>query len=174
MILWINGAFGSGKTTVAEELNKRIKNSYLYDPENAGYFLRQNVPDKIKKEDNFQHIPLWREFNFKMLEYIEKNYDGTVIVPMTIYRKVYYDEIIGRLRNSGVDIKHFILWAKRDTIIKRLAERGDSENGWAARRIDVCLKAFNENIKEIMINTENITIEEISEFIIKSSSLKNI
>lgn len=44
MILWINGAFGSGKTTIAYELNRRIQDSYVYDPENVGYFLRKNAP----------------------------------------------------------------------------------------------------------------------------------
>ena len=45
MILWINGAFGSGKTTTAYELHRRLKPlSYVYDPENVGYFLRKNEP----------------------------------------------------------------------------------------------------------------------------------
>ena len=36
MIIWINGAFGSGKTNVAYELNRRIESSYVYDPEEIG------------------------------------------------------------------------------------------------------------------------------------------
>lgn len=172
MIVWINGAFGSGKTTVAEELNKRIQHSYLYDPENAGCFLRQNMPFGIEKEENFQHIPLWRELNFKMLEYIEKMYDGIIIVPMTIYIPQYYDEIIVRLKNSGIEIAHFILWAEKNTIIKRLAERGDSETGWAAKHIDICLKAIHTDIKGIKINTENRAVYEIAGKIITEAGIK--
>ena len=63
MILWINGAFGAGKTTVANELNRRIENAYIYDPENAGYFIRKNIPQQINTEDNFQDYKLWRDFN---------------------------------------------------------------------------------------------------------------
>ena len=37
MIIWINGSFGSGKTQAAYELNKRIENSFVFDPENAGF-----------------------------------------------------------------------------------------------------------------------------------------
>ncbi|HBD65376.1 MAG TPA: tunicamycin resistance protein, partial [Clostridiales bacterium] len=44
MIIWINGAFGSGKTQTANELHRRIKNSYVYDPENIGFFIRDNIP----------------------------------------------------------------------------------------------------------------------------------
>lgn len=51
MIIWINGAFGSGKTTVAEILHSKIEHSYLYDPENIGDFLRHNLPQEIQKAD---------------------------------------------------------------------------------------------------------------------------
>ncbi len=33
MILWINGTFGSGKTSVAEELSKKVRKSFVFDPE---------------------------------------------------------------------------------------------------------------------------------------------
>lgn len=36
MIIWINGAFGSGKTQTAYELCRRMRGAYVYDPENAG------------------------------------------------------------------------------------------------------------------------------------------
>ena len=39
MIIWINGAFGSGKTQVAHELKRRLENSFIYDPEQIGYFF---------------------------------------------------------------------------------------------------------------------------------------
>ena len=38
MIMWINGAFGSGKTSCEYELKKQIWNSYVYDPENIGFY----------------------------------------------------------------------------------------------------------------------------------------
>jgi Mg-chelatase subunit ChlI len=34
---WINGAFGAGKTTLAEELHRRLPETILYDPEYVGY-----------------------------------------------------------------------------------------------------------------------------------------
>lgn len=36
MLLWINGSFGVGKTTISNELHKKIKESFIYDPEMAG------------------------------------------------------------------------------------------------------------------------------------------
>jgi len=64
MIIWINGAFGSGKSTTARKLHKLLKGSYIYDPEQIGFFIRKNAPKPFSKGD-FQDIPLWREFNYK-------------------------------------------------------------------------------------------------------------
>ena len=66
MIIWINGAFGSGKTQTAFELQRRLKKSYVYDPEKMGFALRSMIPREIA-EDDFQHYPLWREFTASSL-----------------------------------------------------------------------------------------------------------
>jgi hypothetical protein len=39
MIIWINGAFGAGKTTLAEELQRRLPEAMPFDPEYVGYTL---------------------------------------------------------------------------------------------------------------------------------------
>ena len=41
MIIWINGAFGAGKTTLADELGGRLPDAVLFDPEYVGYILRR-------------------------------------------------------------------------------------------------------------------------------------
>ena len=170
MIIWINGAFGSGKSSVAQSVCSKLKSAHLYDPEQVGYFLWQNFPTEMKNKGNFQHIPLWREFNKKILKYMDDNYKGIIVVPMTIYVKKYYDEIIGALINDKVEVKHFILTASKQTIIKRLVQRGDCEDCWAAQHIDKCLKAFESEISEEKIDTESKSVEEIAYEIIDKCS----
>lgn len=162
MIIWINGAFGSGKSSVADKICKMLVNAHLYDPEQVGYFLWQNIPMEMKDGKNFQHIPLWREFNRKILQYIDSNYSGIIVVPMTIYVKQYYDEIIGQLIKANVEVRHFILTASRQTIISRLNQRGETSDCWAAKHIDKCLKTFDSEICEQKICTESKSIEEIA------------
>lgn len=36
MIVWISGAYGAGKSTVAEALKEKLGNAYLYDAEEMG------------------------------------------------------------------------------------------------------------------------------------------
>ncbi len=161
MILWINGAFGSGKTQTAYELHHRLPDSFVYDPENIGYFIRENVPDSARTED-FQDYPMWRTFNFEMLDYIAKNYSGTIIVPMTITSRKYYDEIIGRL-SEKYDVTHVILYAEKETLLKRIASRLERRNSWAACQIDRCIRAFQEEITEHKIHTDTLTISQTAE-----------
>lgn len=167
MIVWINGAFGSGKTTIATLLAKKIHHAHVYDPEQVGYFLWDVFPDPMKKKGNFQHIPMWRNFNYQILLYMAQQYHGNLIVPMTIYNRQYYDEIIEHLRDRQIEVRHFILMAKKQTILQRLAQRGEPADGWAAQHIDVCLRAFHHDIPCEKIDTENRSTEEIVSDIIR-------
>jgi len=161
MIIWLNGAFGSGKTHTAYELQRRLPNAYVYDPENAGYFIRKNLPPCLREED-FQDYPMWRSCNFSMLAYIAARYEGDIIVPMTITNSAYYKEIIGTLAEK-YDVKHFILYADKKTLQKRLASRLEGKHTWPARQIDRCIKAFDEEITEYKINTNTMSLYEVVE-----------
>ena len=46
MIILLNGAFGSDKSTVATKLNNIFNKSIIYDPELIGVFLMDNLPIK--------------------------------------------------------------------------------------------------------------------------------
>ena len=81
----------------------------MYDPEEIGGFL-SNMFEHEK--DDFQDYELWRILNSDILKYMCSVYE-IVIVPMTITNKNYYDEIINKLKTSGVEIKHFILNASK-------------------------------------------------------------
>ncbi len=53
MILFINGAFGVGRTTVAQGGAARRPHSLLFDPEEVGYFLRRVVAP-LEQPEGFQ------------------------------------------------------------------------------------------------------------------------
>lgn len=170
MIIWINGAFGSGKTQTSYELHRRIPNSYVYDPENAGFFIRKNIPKETHKGD-FQNYAMWREFNYSMLKYIDHEYAGIIIVPMTIVNPKYFDEIIGSLRQCGVDIRHYTLMASKETLLHRLKSRGDGVNSWGAKQIDRCLEGLSKDVFREHIDTEKMSIEQVVEKIALMSDI---
>lgn len=59
MILWVNGAYGIGKTSVCNELQNRLPVSHLFDPEAIGDVIRNVLPLSLWKDD-FQDYPFWR------------------------------------------------------------------------------------------------------------------
>lgn len=170
MIIWINGAFGAGKTTLAYELHRRIPNSFVYDPENVGYFIRKNAPKPILKEDFQDHV-IWREINYSMLQTINNDFSNTVIVPMTIVKPQYFNEIISRLRSNGVEVHHFTLLANRETLLRRLKSRGDGKNSWPTKQIDRCIASLSQDTFKIHIQTDNLTLEDIMDRVAKECNI---
>lgn len=170
MIIWVNGAFGSGKTQTAYELQRRISDSFIYDPENVGFFIRKNIPAEVKKND-FQDYPMWREINYTMLKHINNHYEGTIIIPMTIVNPQYFEEIVGRLRSDRITINHFVLCATKEVLQKRLRSRGERKNSWAEQQIDRCVEGLSDRIFEQRIDTNKLTIEDV---VIQIASLSNI
>ncbi len=162
MIIWINGAFGSGKTTAAFELQRRIPDSVVYDPEHVGYFIRKQLPRSIHKGD-FQDYPMWRDMNYAMLKHLSEAYSGTVIVPMTITNRDYFAEIVERLRADGADICHVTLLASRETLAKRLKGRGERANSWPIQQIDRCLASLGAEIFAEHVDTDGLTADEVVE-----------
>lgn len=171
MIVWINGAFGSGKTQTAHELFRRLDGAFLYDPENVGFFLRRNEPKQLAA-DNFQDEPLWRSINRDMLLHLSKNFEGTILVPMTLVREEYYGEIIGGLRQQGADVRHFVLCARAETVRKRLRKRLEGANSWAAQQLPVCLSALESPLFENKIWTDELSIPEAAEEVAALAGLR--
>lgn len=169
MIIWINGAFGAGKTQAAYELQRRLPGSFVYDPENVGFFLQKSIPKSIQIDD-FQDYPMWRTFNLDILNYCLQHYAGPIIVPMTVTNRQYYDEMISVLSKRD-EVRHIILYAKRKTLLRRLASRLETPRSWAAQQIDRCIKAFDEDITEYRIDTDEMSIDQVVE---KIASLAGI
>jgi RNase adaptor protein for sRNA GlmZ degradation len=152
-------------------LHRRLENSFVYDPENRGYFFRRNMPKEIRAQ-NFQDEPLWRTFNYELITAIYKKYNGYLIVPMTIYDKNYFEEIIGKLRRNNIEIEHYLLGASKETLLKRLSKRLEKKDSWAAQKIDTCIQGFKELMGEsIYIDTNALTIYDVADTIAKKSKL---
>ncbi|HEL1702798.1 TPA: AAA family ATPase [Streptococcus suis] len=168
MIIWLNGPFGVGKTTLANILHKRIENSYLYDPELLGDFLQHQLPQTVCPED-FQDYSIWRQTTYKIVFDLATKTDKIIIIPMTIYKKEYYQEIIQQLIQDKIPLEHYILLADKTTILERLDNRVNEDNIWAKRHLDVCLKSFESQIPGQRLNTDSLKPEDVAREIKKLS-----
>jgi hypothetical protein len=168
MIIWINGAFGVGKTHTSYELVRRIDNTFLFDPEKIGFFLRKQLPN-TSQYDDFQKIPLWRIQVLESLIYCAKS-NVITVVPMTIVDDDIFDFIIGGLRENMIDVRHFALVASRETVEKRLTKRGD-KNSWNFKQVERCLNSLSKTKYKTHIDTDKHNLDEVVEFIANKTGL---
>ncbi|MOA00203.1 Tunicamycin resistance protein [compost metagenome] len=82
---------------------------------------------------------------------------------MTIVNPQYYDEIVNRLRTSGIEVHHFTLLANRETLLKRLRSREDYKDSWPARQMDRCISSLSQDKFKTYIHTDHLTPEEVLE-----------
>ncbi len=162
MIIFINGAFGAGKTTVAEMLVERIPNSLLYDPEEVGYCLR-NIVRPIVQFDDFQDLPPWRPLVVETARHLLKTYMRTLIMPMTLWNTAYFVEIMDGLRQFEPHLFHFCLTATNATLLKRLQDRASSPQAyaWCCERIERCVTAFQDDKFAVQLTTDDRVPEEL-------------
>ena len=92
LVVWINGAFGVGKTAVAEALVRLLPSAVLFDPESLGVVLRDVVPVDEQTGD-FQDIPAWRATTLAAVVSLARSRAGVVVVPMTLVDSGYFEEI---------------------------------------------------------------------------------
>ncbi|MDW0117932.1 AAA family ATPase [Sporosarcina thermotolerans] len=171
MIVMINGAFGVGKTSVANKLLQKLDGAMLFDPEEVGYMLRHIIPEDEKLEHertgDFQDLDMWKPLTVEVAKQLRETYGKDLIVPMTIYTKEYFDTIHSGFLQIDPETYHFCLTAKKETIHDRLIERGEEEGNWCFAQTDKCLEGFKNPCLGQFISTDDASIEEIAKFICK-------
>jgi hypothetical protein len=142
MILFINGPFGVGKTSVARLLVHKMPRSMLYDPEMIGADLHR-ILGHFKKVEDFQDYALWRPLVLGGARVLRTTTARTLVIPMTVWRRDLFDPIIAGLRRIDEDLSCFRLTASRDVLIDRISsDAGDREAyGWRMAHLEVCLRA---------------------------------
>ena len=103
---------------------------------------------------------------------------------MTVVRREYRDETVGRLRDRGHVVHHFALLADRATMLRRLRERnvghalhvltgraGPRRESFAVARLDECLERLADLAFAEHIRTDDISIARVADRIAASSGL---
>lgn len=175
MLIWINGAFGAGKTHTAFELQRRLSGAHVADPELLGFGLQRMLP--IEQRTDFQDLPQWRTGVLETLAQVAAAHPGPMLVPMTLVRDDYFDQIVGGLRARGVDLRHYALIAGPDTLRRRLSNRiaylrtGRRET-WAMQQIPRCVAALGQDRYATHVDTDRRSTDEVVEWIARDAGLE--
>ncbi|MEU9983325.1 AAA family ATPase [Streptomyces sp. NPDC050856] len=175
MLLWINGPFGGGKTQTAYEIRRRLPGAVVCDPEHVGFGLHRMTPRALRGD--FQDLAAWRQGVYEVLDLVLRRYrGGPVIAPMTLTDPGYFAETVGRLRDAGHAVHHVALLAERETVLRRLAERGlgrgPRRESFAVRRLDECLERLGSPLFAEHIRTDGLTVPEVADRVAGSAGLR--
>lgn len=173
VLVWINGPFGGGKTAAASELQRRVDRGVVCDPERVGFGLHGMLPSELRTD--FQHLAAWRHGVHEVLHLVAREWDGPVIVPMTLINPGYFEEVVGRLRADGHDVRHFSLLASRATVLRRLRGRtfglGLRHEHWAVARLEECLTRLQDPLFAEHVQTDDLSVPQVADAIARSAGL---
>jgi gluconate kinase len=169
VIIWINGGFGSGKTTLAEELHRQIPDAVVYDPEDVGFMLWKWIPPN----GDFQNLPSWRELVVATALSLRRHHADTLIVPMSLIRDGYRDEILGGLADAGEDVLHVFLEVDAAVLRERLNARVTHPDGgeWDDFAREVGMTGLDEIVAAaarqprgtLMLRSDRLTPAELAD-----------
>ncbi|MED5714607.1 tunicamycin resistance protein, partial [Enterobacter hormaechei] len=120
-MIWINGPFGAGKTTLAGRLRDRRPTSLIFHPEEIGFVVKETVP--IPASGDYQDVPLWWGLTIATDSEIRRNYSQDIIIPMSLVHPDYLTEILDGLRQIADQLLHISLMLNEDLLRHRLSKQ---------------------------------------------------
>lgn len=163
MIIWISGAYGVGKTTLAEAIVKKWENALIFDAEEVGNAVRANYPN-CPYGYIFEDYPLWGEFCYMLLKDIHEKFHKDILVPMTLVRKESYG-IIERLNQTGINTRLVILKAEYQTVHDRILARGEEEGCWCIENIEMAIEG-SAALPGTHIQTDGRSVDELCNWVL--------
>lgn len=168
MIIWINGTYGVGKTTIAQEVKNILGDcAIIIEPDiyfqifcrekffkvGGGFFPQNNVTFISEIKD--------------VIEKKEKE-NKFVIVPMTVAMDESKIGLIDYFKEKSI-IKHFVLTASDDIMKQRIENDYNRDKELSLRSIKSNVKYFEDNFyDDINIFTDNLDKIEVANRIIEA------
>ena len=162
MIIWINGPYGVGKSTLADELHRQNPNSFIFDAEAVGNAVRDNLPPERFHGYIFEGYPMWFTVCAALLNDIAQNFAGDIYVPMTLVYPDSFAKLAGPLSAWGHTVKHILLTSTYDVVHDRILARGEDENCWCMQHIRLCLEQQNAFEDVIRIESGGASVTSLA------------
>jgi predicted kinase len=170
MIVWLNGGFGAGKSTLALELQRRLAGAVIFDPEDVGLMLGK----WLEPGEDFQELASWRELVVATALSLRRHHADTLIVPMALIRDDYRTEILGALTDAGEELLHVFLRADPAVLSERLKARPEAEAAlnasaldWALARVDAAVVAAGRQPEgTLILRSDRLTPPALAEEVV--------
>lgn len=173
MIIWIDGTYGVGKSSVAAELMKRFFNSEA-EFLNSDYYRQEIWDEMVAESKRTNCIPHFGGFypqnniNFweKMKGIIEERASGLgkyVIIDIAVTMIECKEKLFEPLQRAGNEIIHIILTADEETIKSRIQNDSNRDKSTALNNMKKNLLFLDRNFNDaIRIKTDNRSVGDIA------------
>ena len=163
MIVFLNGAFGVGKTSTARVLHAALPGSVIFDPEWVGSMLMATLGDRPDWPGDYQDLPAWRRLVVRTVQEVRREVDETLIVPMTVLRAEIWSELSTGFREADAELRAFRLTATETTLRARILGRPEEEgpHDWCLGHMPAALAALRDDEYGTEIATDERTPAEI-------------
>ena len=162
MIVWLNGPFGVGKSSVTAALRRRVPAARTFDPERIGWVLKRTVG--VWRRGDYQHLRTWRRATVVAAARRARGTD-LLIIPMTVLRRGYLEELLAGLRARGHEVRHVLLDVSPDVLLERIEnDPVHDPRAWRLDNLEIYLTARYalEGFGEV-VDTDERTIEEVAD-----------
>jgi hypothetical protein len=117
----------------------------LFDTQEVGSLLAGILRDQWPGD--FQHWPMWRGLVVETARQVLAYAGGTLVVPQTVLREEYWDEIERGFGAAGIPVRHFVLHADEETLRARIAGDDKPESAgagpWRLRHVEAYARALD-------------------------------
>ena len=122
-----------------------------------------DVRPGLAATDNFQHWPPWRPLVVETARRILDYTGGTLVMPMTVLVEQYWREISEGLAGHGIPVRHFVLHADRQTLLRRIeSDMVLGPSAFRFRYVDAYAEALEQWLRDEaeVIDTTHLAPDE--------------
>lgn len=158
--VWLNGSFGSGKSSIAKELVAAHPQWRLFDPEYVGFMLGPQFPDSAVVD--FQDFPSWRRLVPIVADDIACETGQNLVIVQTLLKQQYWTEIAEGIRAQGHSLRHIVIDASPETLRRRITEDQVLHRaaGWRLQHIPTFIDARRDWLAaaaDLVIDTDSLS-----------------
>ncbi|HEY2316352.1 MAG TPA: AAA family ATPase [Streptosporangiaceae bacterium] len=164
MIVWLNGAFGAGKTSTAGELAGMLAGVRQFDPEWVGYMLKANLADH--EFTDFQQLPPWRTLVPVVMDEVCRLTGQHLIAVQSVLVENYWRHLRAGLDSRGLPVFHVLLEADPAVLAERI--RADEvERGACQWRLDhlsefAAARSWMETAADLVVDSTALSVAEVA------------
>ena len=171
MIIWIDGAYGVGKTAIAKKLKEKLGSAA--ELLESDYYNQEMMKKIIEEANASRTVPLigevlpqnnirfLREFK-KLIEEKSQDTNKHWIVDMALTRMECKENLFDCLQKDGKSMIHFILIADKAIIKERIKKDKNRTQEVALDWLDYNISFLKENYPDaVRIKTDNRDVDDI-------------